>query len=150
MFSVISQRDARQIWLSFTTPECPVCTLALRYLLRSRVQRWDSAVCTVRSARLCVWAAGQLTGLPRIMCCELAGWLELFLETKAPGEEFNGTDPLIHSPNNSHFHLFQLKSQGLNFLQLLGGFQIFLPLFVFECQQTCQTCGWAQVHHSTT
>lgn len=29
------------------------------------------------------------------MCCQLAGWPELFLETKAAADEFNETDPVI-------------------------------------------------------
>lgn len=78
----------------FAMPVCPICT-HLPYLLRSSVQRWDSAVCTVQSARLCVC---ELAGLPQIMCWELADWLQLFLETKAAGVEFNETDPVMHSP----------------------------------------------------
>lgn len=84
-------------------------THMLRYQLRSSVQGSDSAVCTPRRPRLCVWAAGRLPGRPQIMCCELAGWLELFLESKAAGDEFNETDAVMPS--------------SLEVLQLSGGFR---------------------------
>lgn len=72
--------------LSFTTPVMLQLYTRVRYLFRSSVQRWDSGVCTVQSARLCVWAAGQLPGPPTHHVLLLADWLEPFLETEAAGD----------------------------------------------------------------
>lgn len=124
-----------------STPACPICTHVLRYLLRSSVQRWDSAVCTAQTAWLCVRAAGQLTGLPQIMCCQLADWLELFLETRAAGDEFNETDPVTRlTIHTSVFFKWNLN------VWTSSNFESDFRFSHLIYQQTCQTCDWAQAH----
>lgn len=85
MFSVISWRDSRKR-LNITAAQVGSFTMppwhVLCYLLRSSVQCWDSGVCTALSARLCVWAVPRLTGLPQIMCCELADWPQPFFRNR--------------------------------------------------------------------
>lgn len=136
----------------------------VRYLFRSSVQRSDSGVCTVQSARLCVWAAGQLPGPPTHHVLLLADWLEPFLEMEAAGDEFHKTEPppaalsqQFTPPTNVKMTSHRLSSRGRllkpslsseDFLQLLKpisehpcGHKSILSL---KKTTTWQMCNWAR------